>query len=83
MSKVVDRLLSVKSIISLVLTITFSILALTDRISSEDVLRVYLLVIAFYFGTQSNKGTGGAGGVNNNNIQGGKADEHSQNQRSS
>lgn len=82
MSKVVDRLLSVKSIISLALTVTFSILALTDRISPEDVLRVYLLVIAFYFGTQANKGTGGAGGVNNNN-QGGKADEHSQNQRSS
>ena len=47
-------LLSVKSIVTLVLTGVFAWLAVEGRIS-QDFMTVYAVVIAFYFGTQSQK----------------------------
>ena len=47
-------LLSVKSVVTLTLTGVFAFLAVTDRIS-QDFMTVYAVVIAFYFGTQSQK----------------------------
>lgn len=49
-------LLKVKTIVTLLLTIVFCALALTGVISSADFLTVFTVVIAFYFGTQSEKG---------------------------
>lgn len=43
------KLLKVKSIVTLLLSIVVAVLALTDRI---DIEQVYLMIIAFYFGTQ-------------------------------
>lgn len=47
-------LLSVKSIVSIILTAVFAILSLRGDISQEFML-VYTTVIAFYFGTQTQK----------------------------
>ena len=47
-------LLSVKSIVTLVLTGVFAYLAVKKMIS-EEFMMVYTVIIAFYFGTQSQK----------------------------
>ena len=48
------NLLSVKSLVTLVLTVVFAYMAVTEQIS-QDFMTVYAVVIAFYFGTQSQK----------------------------
>ncbi len=50
----VFRLLSVKSIVTLVLTAVFAWQAVAGEIS-QDFMTVYAVVIAFYYGTQSAK----------------------------
>ena len=52
--KRMGNLLSVKSLVTLALTGVFSCLAVGGRIS-QDFMTVYAVVIAFYFGTQSQK----------------------------
>ena len=47
-------LLSVKSIVTIILTCVFAYMAVTGRIS-QDFMTIYAVVIAFYFGTQSQK----------------------------
>jgi hypothetical protein len=53
------KLLSVKSIVTLVLTGVFAWQAVMGEIS-QDFMTVYAVVIAFYYGTQSAKKEGGA-----------------------
>ena len=48
------NLLSVKSIVTLILTIVFAYLAITNQIN-QDFMTIYAVIIAFYFGTQSQK----------------------------
>ena len=55
MRKILDRLVSVKSIVTLVLTVVFSYLAVTGAVDGEKFLTIFTTVIAFYFGTQSEK----------------------------
>lgn len=52
--KRLGALMSVKSIVTLVLTGVFAFLAVTGNIQ-QDFMTVYAVVIAFYFGTQSQK----------------------------
>lgn len=52
--KRLGNLLSVKSLVTLTLTVVFAYMAVTGRIS-QDFMTVYAVVIAFYFGTQSQK----------------------------
>lgn len=52
--KRVSNLLSVKSIVTLILTGVFAYMAVTGQIS-QDFMTIYAVVIAFYFGTQSQK----------------------------
>ena len=52
--KRLGNLLSVKSLVTLTLTAAFAIMALRGTIS-QDFMTVYAVVIAFYFGTQSQK----------------------------
>ena len=54
MKKRLANLLSVKSLVTLALTVVFSYMAVTEKIS-QDFMTVYAVVIAFYFGTQSQK----------------------------
>ena len=48
------NLLSVKSLTTLTLTAVFAVMTLRGAIS-QDFMTVYAVVIAFYFGTQSQK----------------------------
>jgi len=52
--KRLGNLLSVKSLVTLALTLVFASMALRGAIS-QDFMTVYAVVIAFYFGTQSQK----------------------------
>ena len=52
--KRLGALMSVKSLVTLVLTGVFAFLAVTGNIQ-QDFMTVYAVVIAFYFGTQSQK----------------------------
>lgn len=52
--KRLGALLSVKSLVTMVLTGVFAFLAVTGNIQ-QDFMTVYAVVIAFYFGTQSQK----------------------------
>ena len=52
--KRLGNLLSVKSLVTLVLTGVFAVMALKGAIS-QDFMTIYAVIIAFYFGTQSQK----------------------------
>ena len=52
----VQTLLTVKSIVTIMLTVVFSYLAVMGRISGEQFLTIFSVVVAFYFGTQYQKG---------------------------
>ena len=52
-----EKLLSIKSLVTLCMTAVFCILALRKDLSGQDFLTVFTTVIAFYFGTQSAKQT--------------------------
>lgn len=48
------KLIDVKSIVTLLLTITFVVLALRGAIP-QDFMMIYTVIIGFYFGTQAGK----------------------------
>ena len=54
MLKRLSNLLSVKSLVTLVLTAVFAWMACTGEIS-KDFMTIYAVIIAFYFGTQSER----------------------------
>jgi len=49
------NLLSIKSLVTVILTVVFAYLACTGIITGEQFLTVFSVVIAFYFGTQAMK----------------------------
>lgn len=61
--KRLGALLSVKSLVTLVLTGVFAFLAVTGNIQ-QDFMTIYAVIIAFYFGTQSQKLQDTIGGGN-------------------
>ena len=61
--KRVGNLLSVKSLVTLALTIVFAVLAMQGRIA-QDFMTIYAVIIAFYFGTQSQKVQDAVDGAN-------------------
>ena len=79
--KRVSNLLCVKSIVTLILPLSFAYLAITGQVSSQDFLTIFSVVVAFYFGTQSqrlndrldqtaDKGTQSAESKNPHNLSG-------------
>ena len=52
--KRLGNLMSVKSLVTLVLTVVFAVMTVRQAIS-QDFMTVYAVVIAFYFGSQSQK----------------------------
>ena len=52
LKKRLSNLLTVKSIVTVVLTAVFSVLALRGTISGTEFLTIFTVVIGFYFGTQ-------------------------------
>ena len=55
LKKRLANLLTVKSIVTVALTIVFSVLALRGTISGTEFLTFFTVVIGFYFGTQRAK----------------------------
>lgn len=55
MKEQITKLLSVKSLITLILTVLFFCLAIQGALKASDVLTIYTVVISFYFGTQHEK----------------------------
>ena len=51
------KLVDVKTIITIAITAVFGRLALSGAISSDKVWEAFLIIISFYFGTQSTKST--------------------------
>ena len=49
------NLCSVKSIVTILTTIVFCYLSITGVLSSEQFIAIFTTVIAFYFGTQTQK----------------------------
>ncbi len=52
LKKRLANLLTVKSLVTLVLTAIFAALALRGSISGSEFLTIFTVVIGFYFGTQ-------------------------------
>ena len=49
------NLLTVKSLVTMILTVVFAAMAGMGRVTTEQLLTVFTVVIAFYFGTQAEK----------------------------
>lgn len=58
MDKIIKRLgnlLSVKSLVTITATIVFAVLSARGDITAKDFMSVFIMIIGFYFGTQSQK----------------------------
>ena len=55
------RLIDVKSIVTITLTAVFAYLSATGKVDTNQFLTVFTVIIAFYFGTQSQKAASGTG----------------------
>ena len=53
------KLIDVKSIVTLSITLVFCILSLMQKIDEERFANILQIIIAFYFGTQHEKKQGG------------------------
>jgi hypothetical protein len=49
------NLCSVKSIVTILTTIVFCYLSITGVLSSEQFIAIFTTIVAFYFGTQTQK----------------------------
>lgn len=49
------NLLTVKSIVTIMLSVVFCVLSIRGVINGRDFLTIFTTVIAFYFGTQAEK----------------------------
>ena len=55
MKERIFKLLTVKSIVTILLTAVFSVLAAIGKVSATEFMTVFTVVISFYFGTQHEK----------------------------
>ncbi len=58
MMKQLQKLIDVKSIVTLILTVTFVILSVLGTISGDKFFEIFIMIISFYFGTQHQKNIG-------------------------
>lgn len=49
------KLVSVKSIVTIILTLNFAVLTVIGKVNAEQFIMIFTTVIAFYFGTQHEK----------------------------
>jgi hypothetical protein len=54
-NRILNRLLTVKSIVTLVLTIVFAFLSITGAIGADAFQDIFYIIIAFYFGSSLEK----------------------------
>lgn len=50
-----DKLFTISSIVTLIVTVVFAILSIEGCIEQQQFMTVYLMIITFYFGTQAAK----------------------------
>lgn len=55
MKERLSKLLTVKSIVTIILTAVFAYLAIIGEVVADQFLTVFTVIIAFYFGTQAEK----------------------------
>lgn len=55
MKERLSKLLSVKSIVTILLTFVFGYLSIKGAITAELFMTVFTVIIAFYFGTQAER----------------------------
>lgn len=55
LKKILDRFLTVKSIVTLMLTIVFAVLSLNGHIQADNFQDIFYIIIAFYFGSSLEK----------------------------
>lgn len=53
------NLIKVKTIVTLVVVAIYAVLAITGKISADNVMIITSMVVSFYFGTQHEKKAGG------------------------
>lgn len=53
--KRVTNLLKIKSIVTLTLTAVFAYMAVLGRVSTDQFLTIFTVVISFFFGTQADR----------------------------
>lgn len=52
------KLLTIKSLVTLGATAVFAALSVSGRLSAQEFLTVYTVIVSFYFGTQFEKSGG-------------------------
>ena len=55
MKEKLAKLISVKSVVTLVLCAVFAYLSIVGQVQAEQFLTIFTVIISFYFGTQSAK----------------------------
>jgi hypothetical protein len=53
--KRITNLLTIKSLVTLVMTVVFALLSVRGDVSSEQFITIFTVIIGFYFGTQAVK----------------------------
>jgi hypothetical protein len=53
--KILNRLLTVKSIVTLTLTLVFAVLSVKGSIQADSFQDIFYIIIAFYFGSSLEK----------------------------
>lgn len=51
----ITKLIDVKSIMTLTLTVVFSVLVLRGNVTNEQFMTIFTMIVGFYFGVQSAK----------------------------
>ena len=62
------QLVKVKTLVTLVLTAVFAVLAVRGSINPEQFLTVFTVVVSFYFGTQYERKSIGTGEAQQDNV---------------
>ena len=57
MAEKLKKLIDVKSIMTLMLTVVFCVLAVIGRVTADQFVTIFTVIVGFYFGTQSMKRT--------------------------
>ena len=55
MKERLQKLLTVKSIVTIILTVVFAYLSVVGFVAVDQFLTVFTVIIAFYFGTQAER----------------------------
>lgn len=63
MKKKLAKLIDVKSLVTLTLTIIFACLSIIGKVNSDQFITIFTVIISFYFGTQFQKNSDDSEGI--------------------